>query len=228
MLDHVDAFTFDDFNTLRYQAEEEKNIIYVVLGALQTRIDVNENSFLAAYAQADRVYRRELAETLRESLLDDVILEVVTTLGLKLSRDFIKGVVDQALNSRPLCWYADAAKTLLTLRERGYRLGLITNTHWRLPESLRTEFDRYFSVISISHEHGYAKPHPSIFLNTLQKLSVTPNRCVHVGDDPVADIQGAKGVGMRTVFVKRSDDDADADITVSQLSDLLSLLPGEP
>jgi HAD superfamily hydrolase (TIGR01549 family) len=217
LLDHVDAITFDDFNTLRYEAEGERDIIYAVLRVLQVRTEVNEDDFLAAYVQADRTYRRELAETLRESLLDNIILDVATSLGLKL-----------ALNSRTLCWYADATKTLLTLQERGYRLGLITNTHWRIPESLRTEFDRYFSVISVSHEHGYAKPHPSIFLRTLQKLEVIPNRCVHVGDDPVADIEGARDVGMRTVFVKRSDNHADADITVLQLSDLLSLLPRRP
>ncbi len=228
MLDNVDAITFDDFNTLRYDPEEEEDIIYAVLEALRVRIDVNEDDFLTAYVQADRTYRRELAETLRESLFDNIVFDVAKTLGLKLSREVINEVIDQVLNSRPLSWYADAAKTLLTLQERGYRLGLITNTHWRLPESLRTEFDRYFSVISISHEHGYAKPHPSIFLSTVERLGVPPDRCVHVGDDPVADIEGAKRVRMKTVFVKRRDDYADADVTVSQLNDLLPFLPEKP
>ncbi|MFQ6124464.1 MAG: HAD family hydrolase [Candidatus Heimdallarchaeota archaeon] len=69
------------------------------------------------------------------------------------------------------------------------------------------------------------KTHPSIYLATLKKLRVRANRCLHVGDDPIADVQGAKGVGMKTAFVKKRDKEEDADIIIEKLSDLLDFIP---
>lgn len=78
-----DAITFDDFNTLRYQVEEEENIIYPIIRFLETKIEINENKFLETYFRIDRIYRNTLKETLRESLLDDMILEVLENSDLK-------------------------------------------------------------------------------------------------------------------------------------------------
>lgn len=154
-----------------------------------------------------------------------MILEVLKILGLKVHKELIKNAVDQGLATRKVYWYPDATKTLLTLKTRGYKLGLISNTHWRFLENVRNDFYKYFSIITLSYEHGYAKPHPTIFLATLKKLEVSANRCLHIGDDSVADIQGAKGVGMKTAFVKRQDEKVDADIIIRQLGDLLDFLP---
>lgn len=68
------------------------------------------------------------------------------------------------------------------------------------------------------------KPHPSIFLITLKMLGVEAGRCLHVGDNPIADIQGARNVGMKTAFVEKEEKEIDADIHIKQLSDLLSFL----
>lgn len=84
--------------------------------------------------------------------------------------------------------------------------------------------ERIFDVVTVSYEHRYAKPHPSIFLATLKKLEVEANRCLHVGDDPVADVQGAKKVGIKTAFIKRTSFEADADIVIERLDQLLKLL----
>lgn len=225
LLTEVDAVTFDDFNTLRYQVGEQEDIIYPVLRAMKTKIKINEHEFLEAYFRADKTYRRTLKETLRESLLDDIVSDVLATLGLESNEEIVRKAIDQGLATRKVCWYPDTIETLLVLRKRGYRLGLISNTHWRFLEDVRDEFDKYFSVITLSYEHGYAKPHPSIFLATLKKLGVSASLCLHVGDDPIADVQGAKEVGMRTAFIKRQKEEAYADAKIEQLSELLNFLP---
>lgn len=79
-------------------------------------------------------------------------------------------------------------------------------------------------AVTLSYEHGYVKPHPSIFLATLKKLQVSSNRCLHVGDDPIADIEGAKNVEMKTAFIKREGPEVDADVNIERLSQLLELL----
>jgi len=78
-------------------------------------------------------------------------------------------------------------------------------------------------VITLSYEHGYAKPHPSIFLDTLKKLRMNAGSCLHVGDDPISDIKGAGNVGMKTAFIKRRESKAQADMEIKQLIELTTL-----
>ena len=201
----VKAVTFDDYYTLRHTIEREEDIIYPILRALKREINVKNGEFLKEYFRADTTYRRRLRETLRESLLDDIILDALNACGHKLKdvSGTVRSAVDEGLATRKASWFPDAKETLLWLRERGFKLALISNTHWRISGNLRREFEEFFNVITLSYERGYAKPHPSIFLATLKNLGTTANCCLHVGDDPVADIQGAKNVGMKTAYIKR-------------------------
>jgi len=77
--------------------------------------------------------------------------------------------------------------------------------------------------MTLSYEHGFAKPHPSIFVDTLKKLRTNASNCLHVGDDPIADIKGAKSIGMKTAFIKRREIETEADIEIKQLSELTTL-----
>lgn len=227
MILKVDAVTFDDFNTLRYGVGKGEDIIYPILRSLKkSRLEINEEDFLKEYFRADKLYREMLRETLRESLLDDILADVLVSLGQgsQCVNRAIRKAVDVGLATRKTKWYSGATHVLLTLKEKGYKLGLISNTHWRFLENSRRKFRTYFDVITLSYEHGYAKPHPSIFLTTLERLKVRADRCLHVGDDPVADIEGAKGCGMKTAFIKRADGEANADIQIRKLSELLRLL----
>jgi len=223
----VDAVTFDDFGTLRYSASKQEDIIYPIFRALSKRdIHLTEETFLNQYFKIDASYRKKLRETSRESLLDDIIADAFEPLGFKSEayKNAIKESVDYGLSTRSVKWYPDALFVLSTLRKRGYKLGLISNTHWRLLENLRTKIEKTFDVVTLSYEHGYAKPHPSIFLATLKELEVKANHCLHVGNDPIADVQGAKKVGMKTAFIKRMKLQANADIVIERLGQLLKLL----
>jgi len=227
MIFKVKAVTFDDFYTLRYPVGKKEDIIYPILKALKRQeSDVDEEEFLKQYFRADKLYRKRLKETLRESLLDDVVSGALIVCGYEpktISR-IVKEAVDYGIATRKAKWFPYAKRTLITLRERGYKLGLISNTHWRIPESLRREFQKFFDVIILSYEYGYAKPYPSIFVATLKKLGTNANHCLHVGDDPILDIQGAKSVGMKTVFIKRREIKTDADIEIKRLVELTTFL----
>lgn len=226
MFSKVKAVTFDDFNTLRYSNGEKEDIIYPILRALKRELDIKEDKFLKEYFIADAAYRKRLRETLRESLLDDIVSDALKACGYKPrnARGIVWNAVDEGLITRESLWFPDAKRTLSTLQERGYRLGLISNTHWRISGNLRTELKKFFDVVTLSYEYGYAKPHPSIFLVTLNKMGTTASSCLHVGDDPIADIQGAKNVGMKTAFIKRGKMKAHADIQIERLSELTTLL----
>jgi putative hydrolase of the HAD superfamily len=101
--------------------------------------------------------------------------------------------------------YEEVPEVLRGLRRTGYAIGLISNTQ----RSLAT-FEEHFELhglfdVSISSaEHGYMKPHRSIFEEGLRRAGVTPAEAVMVGDSVPHDIAGALALGMRGVLVARS------------------------
>jgi HAD superfamily hydrolase (TIGR01549 family) len=101
--------------------------------------------------------------------------------------------------------YDDVLPVLRTLRSRGFLLGLISNTHRSL-ESFQSHFelDELISATVSSSEHGYNKPHPSIFRTALRLLAVAPDEAVMVGDSYTHDIEGARTIGMRGVLLRRT------------------------
>ena len=101
--------------------------------------------------------------------------------------------------------YDDVIPMLRFLHERGYRIGLISNTH-RCLLSLQTHFELegYITAALSSSDHGYMKPHPSIFEAALKLLDVAPSEAVMVGDSLSRDIVGARKAGMRGVLLVRS------------------------
>ncbi|MDQ7996245.1 MAG: HAD family hydrolase [Luteibacter sp.] len=50
---------------------------------------------------------------------------------------------------------------------------------------------------------GVAKPDKRIFLAAADALGVAPEDVLHVGDDPLLDVIGAREAGMRTVWLNR-------------------------
>jgi putative hydrolase of the HAD superfamily len=101
--------------------------------------------------------------------------------------------------------YDDVLPALRVLRARGYLLGLISNTHRSLASfQSHFELDELISAAVSSCEHGYNKPHPSIFRTALRLLAVAPEEAVMVGDSYKHDIEGARAVGMRGVLVRRA------------------------
>jgi putative hydrolase of the HAD superfamily len=125
--------------------------------------------------------------------------------------------------------YDDVAETFDRLASRGLRLGLISNSH-RCLTSFPVHFalDKWISVAVSSVEHGYMKPHPSIFSEALQRMGVAPAQAVMVGDSLSQDVRGARRVGMRAVWLARAggvapppDDDVPVITTLRQLPDLV-------
>jgi HAD superfamily hydrolase (TIGR01662 family) len=100
--------------------------------------------------------------------------------------------------------YDEVDATLRDLKARGYSLGLISNGHRSLTSfQSHFELDGLISVTLSSLDHGYMKPHASIFRAALELMQVTPDRAVMVGDSYPHDIVGAEQVGMRGVLINR-------------------------
>jgi putative hydrolase of the HAD superfamily len=100
----------------------------------------------------------------------------------------------------------EVAPLLRGLRERGIRVGVLSNTMW--PRSAHERVflrDQVLDLIDgavYSSEIPWAKPHPEAFRAAMAAVGVDdPAACVFVGDRPYDDVHGAKSAGMRAVLV---------------------------
>ena len=101
--------------------------------------------------------------------------------------------------------FDDVRPTLLRLKSQGLKLGIISNWDERLRPLLdQLELAPFFEAIAISVEVGFCKPSAEIFREALRQLGLRPEQIVHVGDNEVEDLGGARGVGMQAVIRETS------------------------
>jgi HAD superfamily hydrolase (TIGR01509 family) len=93
--------------------------------------------------------------------------------------------------------YEEALGVLRSL-SRDYTLGALTNGN---ADIYKTDAGEYFDFAFLAEDIGASKPAPDMFHAALDKTSAGPQQIVHVGDNPQHDIEGAKAVGMRTVWM---------------------------
>ena len=136
----------------------------------------------------------------------------------KLSVPYRNAVLDRPPDINP-----GVADCLAILKRDGYKLGIISNTGRTWGRALIELQKKYgiwgsFDVLSFSDEIGVRKPHPAIFKKTLEGLRLPAEKVVHIGDNTLDDVSGAKGVGMKAVWYNagirlgEKTDEADAEI----------------
>jgi len=170
-------------------------------------VDVDSTAFTAAVSSAsveldlaqDDIYRPELFIRYARR-----VLEGMGGVGLGLDQ-CAREIYDEWAACRHFSLYDDVQSTLEQLHSAGIRIGLISNTH-RCLASFQNHFklEPYITAALSSSEHGYMKPHPSIFEAALKLLDVTSAESVMVGDSLNHDIRGAQQVGMKGVLIERS------------------------
>ena len=99
-------------------------------------------------------------------------------------------------------------ETLRKLRERGYRLGMISVCSEEVPELWEeTPFAGLFDSTVFSCSVGLRKPDPAIYRLALDELGVEPADAMFVGDGANDELAGAERVGMRAVLILRPEQD---------------------
>jgi putative hydrolase of the HAD superfamily len=124
--------------------------------------------------------------------------------------------------------FPDTLPALDALKERGLRVGAVSNWMWQLPELLHSlELVSHFDFIAASARIGFEKPHPQIFRYALEQAGVEPGEVVHVGDHLDADVAGAQAVGISPVLIDRRERFSPDDLPpgVPLIRSLLELVP---
>lgn len=96
----------------------------------------------------------------------------------------------------------DLSPALDRVRNMGVRIGIVSNSEGRLPELLtHVGLAHYFEAIIDSHHEGVRKPDPEIFRRALDRMRVSAEDVVYLGDIPGVDVEGANAAGIRAVLV---------------------------
>lgn len=96
-------------------------------------------------------------------------------------------------------FFDGAVDTLKELRQRGFRLGAVTDGNadvFAIPE-----LDGVFEFAVTAGQVGAAKPDPRIFQRALELAGVQPSEMLYVGDNFGKDVQGPAPLGIRSVWV---------------------------
>jgi HAD superfamily hydrolase (TIGR01549 family) len=186
-------------------------------------------------ARYDAAVRQALASLDHEQVVyDDEIF-------VRYTRNIIEGMggtgdrVDGCAREMYVEWaachhfhlYDDAEAVLRELAARQLKIGLISNSHRSMDDFV--EHFRLHGLVAAavsSAEHGYLKPHPSIFEAALTQAGVEAHAALMVGDSLTHDVHGACAVGMRGVLLHRGTGPMpDVDVPVIRnLTDLPALL----
>ncbi|MNW48914.1 Pyrimidine 5'-nucleotidase YjjG [compost metagenome] len=121
-------------------------------------------------------------------------------------------------------------ETLEACKSHGYKLGIITNgySHLQHRKIDLLELRHFFDEITVSGDLGIKKPDERIYRTALERLDVSAEEAIIVGDHPVNDIWGAAQVGIRGVWLHRNhkwSDDLQGGKPWNEINELNELLP---
>ncbi len=161
--------------------------------------------------------------------------EIPATLELESFLSFlgVEGIRDEHLEAYAspmldLTTLKPGAKEVLDKLSSKYELAVVSNTpyHDMVVERLRKDgLLDFFQVIVSSHRIGVRKPTREIFMRALEVMGARPEEAVMIGDSPYEDIEGAKKVGMRAIWVLREGvQRPEADGMIKSLGELPNLL----
>jgi putative hydrolase of the HAD superfamily len=155
---------------------------------------------------------RQATTGIRNLTVAGLLTDILDNLGLEPPTDSILAKA-AAHYERAVCAGAVAIphgqETLAQLSAAGYRLGLISNTMFS-GEAHRADLERFdlkksFKSMLFSADVNKWKPNRAPFHHVMSELGVAPEATVFVGDDPNADVVGARRAGVHVVHFESSD-----------------------
>lgn len=202
----IKAVFFDVDFTLIYPGPTFQGIGYATFGA-RHGIALEPDRFAAAVLAASSVLDDQQQHIYDADIFVRYTRRIIEEMGGQGSGvdACAREIYDEWAACQHFSLYDDVTPVLRTLAARGLKVGLISNSH-RCLASFQDHFELHGLIAGAisSSEHGYLKPHPSIFEAALRLLDVVASESVMVGDSLSHDIKGARRVGMRAVLVQRS------------------------
>ncbi|MGH8982628.1 MAG: HAD family hydrolase [Acidimicrobiia bacterium] len=185
---------------------------YLGVAALESFVEGDREIWQAynhAYARACGAGDDQVAEAV-EILLNEFTVAEVWTRTIPGSREALRHIADL-----------------------GVKLAIVSNADGTVEDQLRADAICQVGpgagvpvdAVLDSTVVGVAKPDPKIFEIALERVAVAPDRAIHVGDTPAADVAGARAAGIRPVLVDPYDLHTRLDVVrVPSLAEVVELV----
>lgn len=154
------------------------------------------------YAENDILYHeRALGFVKTEKEIIDKIISLMPYEVSVVQKEQVLFAREQRMKNALKMISKEILDTLEKLRLKDIKLGLISNAdcidckHWN-----QSPLFRYFNDSVFSCNVGLLKPDRQIYKLAMQRLNVSPEQCLFVGDGGSNELCGAKSVGMGTIF----------------------------
>jgi 2-haloalkanoic acid dehalogenase type II len=145
-------------------------------------------------------------------------------LGVFGREDLARTIAEQWWDFSDVALYPDATETLDKLKQRGVKIGIITNALQtdlaKILSKTRLNPD-YFDIIVTVNTICRMKPEKEIFDHALNVLNVAPNEALFVGDTVEYDYEGAKKAGLKALLIDR---ESKTDGNIEKIHDLREIL----
>lgn len=176
-------------------------------------LTVTEEGVLLGYSAADaflaeqnvREPLRLLDEAGKERVFVEYERRVLRGSGIEVDSD-VALAIWRRVRKVPyeMTIYADVRPALTALRRRGLVLGVISNMN-RTGDALAAEvgLTGLVDFVVTSLEVGSEKPYRLIFDAALARAGVSADEAVHVGDQVMSDVEGARMAGVLPVLIDR-------------------------
>jgi len=202
-LNHITDIFFDLDHTL-WDFDKNSALTFEKIFSLN-QVDIPIAIFLKEYEPINlnywKLYREEKID--KESLRYGRLFDAFEAIKVKVNDDLIHQLSEDYITHLSSYNYLfEGTIELLKYLEPNYNLHIITNgfqevQHGKLEKS---KIHSYFKTITNSEMVGVKKPNPLVFTTALAKAGATAQSSVMIGDTFDADILGAEGVGMGTIF----------------------------
>jgi len=124
--------------------------------------------------------------------------------------------------------FEEVGSTLATLAANGVKRAIISNADADVTAfCLKMGFAEQMDLIVTSALVGWEKPDPRTFFAALDPLGVAPEDALHIGDQALSDVKGARAIGMAAAMIDRYDrhrDDEHDAIRVRSLMELAEIV----
>jgi putative hydrolase of the HAD superfamily len=225
----LDDTLHDDTYAYHSAAEEVAREVAAEHGidalALKAAYIVEAEGFWHRLSPLDlKVKLSKLRETMWQSALESVGVDDAEVAQRSAERY-------HAYRTKYLTLFPGAVELLRALRERGIKLGIVTNglseTHREKIAVLR--LSEYVDAIFLSDEVGMVKPDPLLFAHACRTLGGAPAHAAMVGDRYDRDIRGAQEAGIFTIWLNVRAEElppgaTPPDATCSSIADVARIL----
>lgn len=185
----IKAVIFDMFETLVTMYESEtytgRNIC--------NDMGIDEKKFREIWdtTEEDRTKGRQTLEDVLERIMKENSIYSVELFNKIIDKRY-KAETEYFEHLHP-----EIIPMFVKLKEMGIKAGLLTNCFFEERDVIiKSPLYEYFDVVCMSCELGLMKPEKEVFRICMDKLVVSPEECLYVGDGGSRELETAERLGM--------------------------------